>query len=191
MFLSVANAQDNDFGSALSLPSESVVDHGSSFPPFDASFFGSHLFWLAVSFALFYVLMARLIIPRIGSIIEGRRDRIASDLERASLLKQEADAAMELYEQQLSQARIEAHNIARAAMDEAKNSADRERAATEAALAQRLAQAENHISALQSQALQHVDTIAAEVTNAILTAMTQRKFDGATLARAVKIAAQH
>jgi len=191
MFLSLAHAQDGELNSSVPVVLDTTVEHGSNFPPFDSSFFGSHLFWLAISFAIFYFLMARLIIPRLGSIIETRRDRITSDLELAGLLKQEADAAIELYEQQLHQARINAHNIAREAMDEAKASTDRERAEIESALSLRLEQSTSQINLLQSRAMEHVDKIAAEVTEAILSNLIYKKPDAATLNRAVKLAAQN
>jgi len=191
MFSSIANAQDNVLDSALTVPPEAMVDHGGNFPPFDSSFFGSHLFWLAISFAALYFLMARVIIPHIGSILEERRDRIASDLDHAAALKQEADAAAELYEKQLQQARADTSNIARAAMNEAKISSDRERATAEAAVAQRLAQAESQITAMQNQAMENVDKIATEITDTILSMIAGQKLDKSTLSKAVKMIAQN
>ncbi len=69
--------------------------HGSGvFPPFDSTHFASQLLWLAITFGLFYLLMSKVIIPRIGGILETRHDRIAQDLDEASRLKGEADAAI-------------------------------------------------------------------------------------------------
>ena len=68
--------------------------HGSGvFPPFDSSTFASQLLWLAISFGLFYLLMSKVVMPRIGSILETRHDTIARDLDDAARSKAEADAA--------------------------------------------------------------------------------------------------
>jgi len=186
MFLSAAYAQ--------TIPLETTgnaVDHGGNFPPFDSSFFGSHLFWLALSFACFYFLMARCIIPRIGSILESRAGRIASDLESAASAKRQADEAMALYQSQLEKARTEAQSLARKALDEAHALSQAEQAKAEAALARRLEAAEQHITTLQGQALGHVEKIATETAESILLALTERKPDKSTIGLAVKLAVQN
>src|SRR5690606_21466156 len=51
--------------------------HGeASFPPFDSSTFPSQLLWLAITFGLFYLFLKKVVLPRIGGILEVRRDRI-------------------------------------------------------------------------------------------------------------------
>ena len=65
-----------------------VADHGggheAGFPPFDSSTFPSQLLWLAITFGLFYIFMNKVVVPRIGGILEHRRDRIAKDLDEAN-----------------------------------------------------------------------------------------------------------
>ena len=92
---------------------EAAGEHGGgAFPPFDSSTFASQLFWLALTFGFLYWFMSRVIVPRIGSILETRQDRIAQDIDRAHELKTEADAAFAAYEQELAdkQARVDSLN---------------------------------------------------------------------------------
>lgn len=142
--------------------------HEAGFPPFDPSTFASQLLWLAISFALFYWVMSKVIVPRIGGILEHRRDRIAQDLDEANRLKEEGDAAIAAYEQELAEARKKAHDIAQAARDKAKAEADAERAETEAGLATRMADAEASIARIKAKALGEVDTIAEETATGIV-----------------------
>lgn len=76
------------------------AEHGASgvFPPFDQSTYASQVLWLAITFGLFYLLMQKVIVPRVGGILENRHGRIAQDLDEAARLKSEADAAVETYE---------------------------------------------------------------------------------------------
>jgi len=191
MFLASAIAQTAPLESVAAEIDLSTADQGGNFPPFDSSFFGSHLFWLLLSFSCLYFLMARIIIPRIGSILDLRGSRIASDLEGAAIAKQEADAAMALYEQQLEKAREQAQALTRTAFDEAKESAQNEQAKIEAALSQRLNAAEQHIATLQANALEHVEKIATETAESILLVLTSRKPDKAIITQMVKLAAQN
>ena len=77
-------------------------------PQLEVSTFAPQLVWLAITFCLLYVLMARIGLPRVGSAIDARRHRIDDDLARASQLKSEAETVMAAYQQTLASARAEA-----------------------------------------------------------------------------------
>ncbi|AQS42056.1 MAG: ATP synthase subunit B' [Candidatus Tokpelaia hoelldobleri] len=157
------------------------------FPPFDTSYFSSHLFWLAVSFGLFYLFMARVVLPRIGGVIELRRDRIASDLDQAARMKEEADAAVAIYEKVLADARLRAASIARTATEEARMKTEAEHRDVEAGLEKKLAESEKRIAEIRDKALQDVGAIA-EDTAAELVEKLVGKVDKAAVSKAVQSA---
>jgi len=146
------------------------AEHGSSgfFPPFDQSTYASQVLWLAITFGLFYLLMQKVIVPRVGGILENRHGRIAQDLDEAARLKTEADAAVETYEKELAAARAKASSIGSAARDAAKAKADADRAAIEAGLAEKLVAAEKRIAGIKEQAFADVGAIAEETATAIV-----------------------
>lgn len=145
-----------------------VEGQGGAFPPFDPTFFASQLLWLAICFGVFYLLMARLAIPRIADVVETRKNRISQDLDEASRLKGEADAAQAAYEHELSQARSRATGIGGKARDEAKAKVEAERHRIEADLAGKLSEAEARIASIKTKALKEVGAIAAETTGVIV-----------------------
>ncbi len=138
------------------------------FPPFDQSTFSSQLLWLVITFGIFYLLMQKIIVPRVGAILENRHDRIAQDLDEAGRLKAEADAAIETYERELTTARAKAGQIAAAAREAAKAKAEADRSAVETELSQKLAAAESGIAGIKAAALAEVGTIAADTVGAIV-----------------------
>lgn len=165
-------------------------DHASGvFPPFDQTTFASQLLWLAITFGLFYLLMSKVVIPRIGGILETRHDRIAQDLDEASRLKAEADAAIASYEQELAAARAKGNAIASTARDDAKAKADAERAKIEASLQDKIAGAETRIAEIKAKALADVGTIAEETTAVVVEQLIGAKATKAEIASAVKSAA--
>ena len=127
-----------------------------AFPPFDPTYFASQIFWLLITFAALYLLMSRWILPRIGGIIEERRDRIADDLDAAQQISAEADQTRSAYEQALADARARAHNLA--AMD--REIAD-ETAEVDAEIAAKSAEAEKTLADARAKALAEVRNIAA------------------------------
>lgn len=138
------------------------------FPPFDSSTFASQLLWLAISFGLFYVLMQKVIVPRVGGILENRHSRIAQDVDEAQRLNAEAQAAIDTYESELAAARSNGVKIASAARDAAKSKADADRAAVETELARKLADAEVRIAGVKQKAFADVGTIAEDTASAIV-----------------------
>lgn len=82
--------------------------------------FLSQIFWLIVTFAALYYIMSKKVLPRLGQVVEGRREKIDDDLGRAERLRAEAEEVMQAYEKALGTARGEAGAILKATSDEIK-----------------------------------------------------------------------
>ena len=72
---------------------------------------GPQLIWLLITFGVLYLLMVNVALPRIGSVIEARADRIAKDLAEADRLRRQTEEAIAAYEQALAEAKQKAHAI--------------------------------------------------------------------------------
>ncbi len=103
------------------------ITRGGVFPPFDSTTYASQLLWLAITFVVFFVLMQKVIAPRIGGILEQRHNRISQDLDEAGRLKAEADADVAAYEAEFAAARAKSNSIGTAARDAAKLKAEADR----------------------------------------------------------------
>jgi len=143
------------------------------------------LIWLAITFIALYVIMARVAIPRIGMVIEERRDRIASDLDQAESLKRDTEEAIAAYEQALAEARSKAHAIAQEARDVLTAEVDAERAEIDKQLAEKTAEAEARIMASKQSALSHVAEVAYDTAEAIVQELIGGKITKAELKSAV------
>ncbi len=144
----------------------------SLFPPFDAEAWPSHLLWIVISFGLLYIFVKRVVVPRVGGILEDRRDRIASDRGEASRLARETDGVISAYEAELAAARQKAYSIAQARRDEIKSELAAKQSETEAELNKKIADAEVQIAARRDAALADVDEIAAQASQAIVEQLT-------------------
>jgi len=152
---------------ALAASEGAAQDAGGSFPPFDSTYFASQLLWLIITFGLFYLIMSRVVIPRLSGILEVRKDRISRDLDETQRLKSEADAAHAAYEHELAEAKRNAHQIALEATDKAKAEAAAARDKVEAELTEKMSEAEARIAGIKAKALGEVDKIAADTAEEI------------------------
>jgi F-type H+-transporting ATPase subunit b len=142
--------------------------HARSFPPFDKQTYPSQVLWLALTFAALYLLMSRVALPRIDSILERRRTRIAGDLAEAMRLKAESDTAIASYEKSLADARARAQALVNDARQRQAAEAEAARKALDAELNARIAEAERGIAATKSAAMVNVRAIATEAAAAIV-----------------------
>ena len=159
------------------------------FPPLDPTTIAPQLVWLTLTFVALYFLMKRIAIPRIGGVIEERRDRIQRDLDTAERLKGEVDEAMKAYEKSLADARANASGIARETRDKLAAEVDGERSALEAETARKLSDAETRIAETKRKALSSVNEIAVEIAGPVVKQLTGKDVSADEVKRAVSAGA--
>lgn len=118
-------------------------------PQLDPTFFVSQLFWLLVTFVVMYIILAQLFLPKIREVLQDRQTRIASDLERAEQLHQEADAAKEDYLTRLAEARKTAGQLIATANDAINTESAKRHAQLDKRLEKQVKEAETRITDMQ------------------------------------------
>jgi len=162
--------------------------HGGSFPPFQGDTFASQLLWLAITFGFLYWLSAKVIVPRLGGILEDRANKIGNDLDEAAAMKAKAEEAGQAYEKSLAEARAKSQAIAQETREKVNADSAARRKTVEADLAAKLADAEATIVATKTEAMSHVGAIAADAASAIVNRLTGAAPAPADAAKAVKTA---
>lgn len=154
-------------------------------PQLELHDFAPQLIWLVITFFILYMVMARVALPRIATVIEERRDRIASDLDQAEQLKQETDEAIAAYEEALTKARNKALGIAQETREALSNEVEAERLVVEKKIAEKTAEAEKRILDAKTAALAHVNEVAGDVAEAIVQELIGGKLTKAEVNQAV------
>ena len=158
---------------------------GKVFPPLDATTFVPQLVWLALTFGLLYVLVKRLILPRVGEVIEERRERIERDLAKAEGLKTETEQALVNYERALGEARARANAVAKDMHAKLTAEVDAERSKLDGQMAQRIAEAEARIAQGKARAMAGVGEIAGTTAGAIVAKLIGREVSADEVQRAL------
>ena len=156
------------FGMAVITASSMMTDAakaaGSSepgLPQLDISTWPSQLFWLVVLFGVGYLVMAKIVTPRIGMVLEERRQTLDLDLAKARTASEDAAKIREKYESDLEKARNEASEFARNAAAEAAKMAEEADAKTAKKLADKAAKAEAKLVDAKNAALTNLTEVAA------------------------------
>lgn len=137
-------------------------------PQLDPNYFTGQLFWLTVTFIALLFVMSRVALPRVGDVLDERRDRIKRDLDAASRLKEETDKALANYEKALADARANASGIAKETREKLAAETDAERQRVDAQIAVKLQDAEARIATTKSKAVSAIGDIATDTARAVV-----------------------
>ena len=154
-------------------------------PQLDISTWPSQMFWLVVLFSAGYLVMAKIVTPRIGAVLEERRKTLDGDLEQARNTSAEAAKIRSDYESDLEKARSEAADFARDAAAEAAKTAEAAEAKTAAKLAQKAAAAEAKLAEARSNAMNSLNEVAATAAVETIAQLTGMKITPAQAGKTV------
>ena len=155
------------------------------FPPFQKDTFASQLVSLAIAFVALYLIVSRIALPRVGSLLDARQNKIEGDLADAQRLKDESDGALKAYESELAAARARAQAIGSETREKLNAASEAERKTLEAQLSVKLAEAEKAIASTREAAMSNVRGIAAGAAAAIVQQLTGVLPDGKSVDSAV------
>ncbi|MBI3453865.1 MAG: F0F1 ATP synthase subunit B' [Rhodospirillales bacterium] len=124
--------------------------------------FPPQLVWLAITFVILYLVMAKVALPRVAEVLETRAERIRDDLDRATELRNEAMAAQATYEKALAEARAQAQNVMRETSAKLTAAAAARQAELAAELTAKTKAAEATIAAAKAKAIADLQSVAAE-----------------------------
>jgi len=155
-------------------------------PQFDNTQWGGQIVWLALIFLVLYLVLSKVLLPKLGRAIDEREGKIAGDIADARRLKEEAESQAAAAQAELAEARSKAQKTAADAKAKAAANAAERQAAEEAKLNERLATAEAEIRAARDQAMGNVSAIAVDTAQAIVEKLTGEKVTKTAVKAAAK-----
>ncbi len=160
-------------------------------PQLDISTWPSQLFWLVVLFTAGYILMAKVVTPRIGSVLEERRAKLDEDLGKARSASEDAARIRAEYEASLDAARTTAAEIAKQAAAEATKQAEASDTKIAKKLAEKVAKAEAKLATVRNEGIANLNNVAAEAAIVAVAKLADIKTTAAQAGKTVdKLAAQ-
>lgn len=144
-------------------------------PQLDVSLFPAQLFWLAVSFAVLYVLMAFVALPGVKKTQDNRHHVIAAELASATAANDAARAMVAQYEKALADARAKAQATVSDITAKATKESAAKQLVQQQELSKRLSDAEASIKSVRDAALKDIQGFASELAHGIVEKVTGLK----------------
>lgn len=172
-------------GAAPTTSGTAAPEQGPGFPPFKVETFPGQIFWLAITFAVLFVVLWRVAAPRIQGTIAARKGKIAGDLEAAEAHRKNAEKASADYEAALTGARNRAQSLAEENRKRIQQEVDAAKAGAETEAQASQAKAEARIDAMRNEAKAHVRDAARGAAIDIVARLTGDKVSDDEAAKAV------
>ncbi len=170
-----------------------AADHGAApaMPQLNPKTMATQLFWLAVTFIVLYVLMAKVALPKVGAVIDARANRIDADLSVASNAKSEAEQLTTSYAQTIDKARSEASASLRSTVEAVEKEVARREMEAAAKAAHEAKAVEARLAAAQRAAMMNVSVIAVDVASAAVHRLSGVGVSEAEASQAVNDVLEH
>ena len=133
-------------------------------PQLNPEFWVSQIFWLIITFGSLYVVLSKLILPKISANLELRKLQISDNIEAAEKGREESESKLKEYDEIISKSKIEATNIFNQARDKTLKDIDDKREILNKQIDEEIKKAEEEINKLRLEAPTKINKIAIETS---------------------------
>ena len=137
-------------------------------PQLNPEFWVSQIFWLTVTFGILYLVLSKLILPKISSNLELRKSQIQENIEAADKQREDSELKIKEYNEILSKSKLDAKNILKDAREKAFKDINSKRETLEKLIEQEIKKAEQEIEVLRKSAPEKINKIAIETSSELL-----------------------
>ena len=133
-------------------------------PQLNPEFWISQIFWLTIIFGSLYILLSKLILPKISNNLEARKSQIAENIEDAEKKREQSDQKLKEYDKIVSDARNEAKNIYKKAREKILRDINNKKESLEKEIDEEVKKAEDEILELKKKSPNKINKIAIETS---------------------------
>ena len=137
-------------------------------PQLNPEFWVSQIFWLTLTFGVLYVVLSKLILPKIGANLELRKSQIQENIEAAEKQREDSESKLKEYDEIILKSKIEAKNIFKDTRDKALKDINSKREILEKQIDEEIKKAEKEIIELKKTGPEKINKIAIETSSEVL-----------------------
>ncbi|MFC3053133.1 F0F1 ATP synthase subunit B family protein [Kordiimonas pumila] len=130
--------------------------------------FTNQLAWLVLTFLVLFLVVSRMVLPRISKVMGEREEKVATDLDTAERLRNEAEEIRVAYEASVTDARAKAQQVIVATKETIQADIAKAQAALDKKLGTKADKAEKAIAKAREEALLSIDSVATEVATQVI-----------------------
>ena len=134
-------------------------------PQLDPEFWISQIFWLTITFGTLYVVLSKLILPKISANLEMRKSQIQENIEAAEKQRESSESKLKEYDKIILKSKLDAKNIFRSAREKVLKDINSKKEILDKQLDEEIDIAEREIKILRKGASERINKIAIETSS--------------------------
>ena len=147
---------------------EAFAAESGGMPQLNPEFWISQIFWLTLTFGILYIVLSKLILPKISDNLESRKSQILENIEAAEKQRQNSEEKLKEYEEIVSKSKMEAKNIFNQAREKALKDINAKKDVLDKQIDDEIGKAEQEIKELQKSAPDKINKIAIETSSELI-----------------------
>ena len=154
------------FFSFLSL--EAFAAESAGMPQLNPEFWISQIFWLTLTFGILYVILSKLILPKISANLELRKSLIQENIEAAEKHRESSESKIKEYENIIQKSKLDGKNIFKDARDKVFKDINSKKEILDKQIDGEIKKVEQEIEALKKSAPEKINKIAIETSSELV-----------------------
>ena len=137
-------------------------------PQLNPKFWISQIFWLTLTFGFLYIILSKLILPKISANLETRKSQILENIDSAEKQRKESEEKIKEYNKIIQDSKIKAKNYYNQAREKILKDINRKKESLDKDLNEEINKAELEIKDLKNNSPEKITKIAIETSNDLI-----------------------
>ena len=137
-------------------------------PQLDPEFWLSQIFWLVITFGVLYLILSKIVLPKISDNLETRKSQVLENLEIAEKQRNQSEAKLKEFDNIILKSKIEAKNLFNESRKKLLNDINNKRQKLEEEIDKELKIVETEIEELKKKSPEKINKIAIETSTDLI-----------------------
>ena len=155
-------------------------------PQLNPEFWISQIFWLIITFGILFIVLTKVILPKISDNLETRKSQILENIETADKQKEESQKKIEEYKKIILESKLKAKKYFNDSREKIIDDINKKRAVLEKDLDEEIGEVEKELSELKNKSGEKINKIAAETSAELLKELIGEEVNSSSIAAIVE-----
>ena len=137
-------------------------------PQLNPEFWVSQILWLVLTFGILYIVLSKLILPKISDNLEARKSQILENIETAETQREESEKKLKEFEKIILESKLEAKNYFNEARQKILEDINNKKVALEKDIDNEISAAEQEVNNLKITSSEKIKKIAIETSSELI-----------------------